>query len=215
MIKLAPSILSADFANLGADIQSIEAASDMLHIDIMDGHFVPNISIGVPIVKSIRAVTKMPFDVHLMLEHPISMIGVFAKAGVDMITFHIESKDDPLECVRLIRENGCHPGVALNPDTSPSQLTALIGKVEMVLQMTVFPGFGGQPIVAEALNNLPELRRMFGETDIQVDGGITAENASDVRDKGANVFVMGNTIFKEAAADRLSTLRAIRVRLHL
>ncbi len=196
MIKIAPSLLAANVARLGEEVKRIESYADMLHVDVMDGHFVPNISFGVPVVAGLRKALDLCFDVHLMITHPLQYIEKFANAGADIITVHIESPDDTAECVRLIKSLGKKAGVALNPDTSPQRLAHLVGGIDMVLQMTVFPGFGGQSMEEQALGNLPVLREMLGkDKDLQVDGGIYADNCAELVRLGANVIVSGTGIF--------------------
>ncbi len=197
MIKLAPSLLAADFLKLGAEIKNIQNHVEMLHIDVMDGHFVPNISFGVPVVSGIRSVSDIIFDVHLMIEKPSLYIESFAKGGADIITVHIEAPDNIPRCIDLIKSLGKKAGIALNPDTSPSDIQSLADKIDMVLQMTVFPGFGGQSMEEQALENIPKLRKIISkEKDLQVDGGIYAENCGKLTALGANVIVSGTGIFR-------------------
>lgn len=199
MIKISPSLLAANFANIGEDVKKIESYADMLHIDVMDGHFVPNISFGVPAVSGIKNATKLMLDVHLMIENPLSYIEKFAKAGADLITVHIEAPDDASECIKLIESLGIKTGIALNPDTPPQKIEHLADRVDMVLQMTVFPGFGGQSMVTQALDNIGIIRQMIGpEKDLQVDGGIYVQNCAEITALGANVIVSGTGIFGQA-----------------
>ncbi|OQB14781.1 MAG: Ribulose-phosphate 3-epimerase [Firmicutes bacterium ADurb.Bin193] len=196
MIKISPSLLAADISRLGESVKKIEKYIDMLHIDVMDGHFVPNISYGIPVVDGMRKATRLELDVHLMIEHPLLYIEKFSKAGADIITVHIESPDDCAKCVSLIKSLGKKAGVALNPDTPPERISHLISDIDMVLQMTVFPGFGGQNMDRRAIDNIKIIRGMIGnDKDLQVDGGIYAENCGEVVKCGANVIVSGTGIF--------------------
>ncbi|NLB80878.1 MAG: ribulose-phosphate 3-epimerase [Clostridiaceae bacterium] len=196
-IKLAPSLLAADFSKLGEDIKGIQSYVDMLHLDVMDGHFVPNISFGPPVIEGIRGVTDIEFDVHLMIEKPLSYIEKFVIAGADIITIHVEAPDDTAKCIQLIKSLGKKVGIALNPDTPPYSIKQFVDEIDMVLQMTVFPGFGGQSMVKQALENIPLIREMIGpNTDLQVDGGIYTENCGELTALGANVIVSGTGIFR-------------------
>ena len=200
-IKIAPSILSADFAKLGEDIKAIEeAGADWVHIDVMDGHFVPNISFGIPIVKAIRKWTKMPFDVHLMIENPDQYIEAFAQAGADIITVHQEACTHLHRTVQLIHKCGCKAGVSLNPATDESTLRYILPDVDMVLLMSVNPGFGGQSYIHSVTNKIVAIRKMcdemgLTEMDIEVDGGVDANTCKEVRDAGANVLVAGSAVY--------------------
>jgi ribulose-phosphate 3-epimerase len=203
LIKIAPSLLAANISKLGEEIKKIEDYSDMLHIDVMDGHFVPNISFGVPVVAGLRKITSMQFDVHLMIENPLKYIESFAKAGADIITVHIEAPDNAMKCIQLIKSLGKKAGIALNPDTPPEKIKYLTDDIDMVLQMTVFPGFGGQSMEKQALANIPKIREMIGgKKDLQADGGIYAENCGKLVGLGVNVIVSGTGIFgqKDSAA---------------
>lgn len=196
-ITIAPSILSADFSKLGREIKDIEAGgADWVHIDVMDGHFVPNITMGPLVVKAIRPLTKMPLDVHLMISNPERHIEPFAKAGSDIITFHIEAEEDPKEIIKLIRYFKKSPGVSIRPKTDLGSIKAILSMVDMVLVMTVEPGFAGQGFMAECLPKIEELRKVF-EKDIEVDGGINSQTIRDVIKHGANVIVAGTSIFGE------------------
>lgn len=196
-IKISPSLLSANAANMIEDIRKVENNVEMLHVDVMDGHFVPNLTFGVPLVKALRGMTDKILDVHLMIDNPSKYIKPFADAGSDIITVHAEAPDDILWCLKEIKAMGKTSGLAINPDTPPSVIEQYLPYVDMVLQMTVFPGFGGQGMVTEAIKNLPVIREMIGDKDLEVDGGIYAENVCELAEKGANVFVSGTGIFKQ------------------
>ncbi|MDR0405806.1 MAG: ribulose-phosphate 3-epimerase [Clostridiales bacterium] len=212
MIKISPSLLAANITRLGEEIGKIEHCADMLHIDVMDGHFVPNLSFGVPVVAGIKKAAGLILDVHLMIDNPLRYIEKFSVAGADVITVHIEAPDDAEECIRLIRSLGKKAGIALNPDTPPQKIAHLAGKIDMALQMTVFPGFGGQSMERQAVDNIRVIREIIGaDTDLQVDGGIYAENCAELTSRGANVIVSGTGIFGQpnpAAAVRVLRERA-------
>jgi ribulose-phosphate 3-epimerase len=200
MIKLAPSILSADFANLERDIKMVEqAGAELLHIDVMDGHFVPNITIGAPVVKSLRKVSNLVLDVHLMISQPENYIKDFADAGADIITVHAEAATHLHRLIQMIKKEGCKAAVALNPATPLSVLDYVLEDLDMVLIMSVNPGFGGQKFIPSALDKIKTLRSMINEKnlniDIQVDGGIGLDNIAEVVSCGANVLVAGSAIF--------------------
>ena len=200
MIKISPSILASDFSKLGAEAEKCEkAGADMLHIDVMDGHFVPNITIGIPVVKSLRKCVSIPFDVHLMISNPEKYIPDFINAGADIITFHAEADCDIKKCVRLIKDAGKRAGVSLKPATSADVIKDILPELDMVLVMTVEPGFGGQSFMEDQLEKISQVRTMCKElslnTDIQVDGGINTETAKKVITAGANVLVAGSFVF--------------------
>jgi ribulose-phosphate 3-epimerase len=200
MRKIAPSILSADFTKLGEEIKAVEAAgADYIHIDVMDGHFVPNITVGPMIVKAARKVTNLPLDVHLMIENPERYIDDFVEAGSDVITIHVETVTHLHRLLGVIKDAGIKAGTALNPATPLSSIQHVLHIMDMAVVMTVNPGFGGQSFIPEVLPKIEELKRIKDEKgmeiDIEVDGGITVENIAQVARAGANVFVAGNAVF--------------------
>ena len=208
-ILIAPSILSADFSKLGDEIRAVDkAGADWIHIDVMDGHFVPNITIGPLVVKSIRPVTKLPLDVHLMIDNPGKYVESFARAGSDMITFHIESLgEDPKEVIRLVRYFKKKVGLSIKPKTDLKVLEPILQSVDMVLIMTVEPGFGGQEFIFDCLPKIEQLRKIF-KKDIQVDGGINELTAKEIIEKGANVIVAGSAVF--GAKDYAAAIKKLR-----
>lgn len=213
-LLIAPSILSADFARLGSEIQDVEkGGADWIHVDVMDGHFVPNMTIGPLIVNAIRPVTKLPLDVHLMIEQPDRYIPAFAKAGADYITVHAEACVHLNRTIHHIREQGVKAGVVLNPATPLSAIEYVLEEIDLVLLMTVNPGFGGQTFISSVTAKIAELRRMLDvrglqHVHIEVDGGINEETARTVTQAGANVLVAGNAVFGQA--DRADAIRRIR-----
>lgn len=197
---LSPSILSADFSRLGEQIKELdEAGAQYVHIDVMDGMFVPSISFGMPVIKSIRACSDRIFDVHLMIEEPGRYIGDFADAGADLITIHAESCKHLDRTIESIKERGLLAGVALNPGTPLSTIEYVLPKVDMVLIMTVNPGFGGQKLIPYTVQKVRDIKKMIDakglKTDIEVDGGINLENVAEVMDAGANIIVAGSAVF--------------------
>ncbi|EMT46946.1 MULTISPECIES: ribulose-phosphate 3-epimerase [Anoxybacillus] len=213
MIKIAPSILSADFAKLGEEIVDVErGGADYIHVDVMDGHFVPNMTIGPLIVEAIRPVTKLPLDVHLMIEQPDRYIPTFAKAGADYLTVHVEACPHLHRTIHLMKEHGVKAGVALNPHTPLTMIEHVIEDVDLVLFMTVNPGFGGQSFIPAVLPKIRSCATLVRErglsVEIEVDGGIHAETAKLCVEAGANVLVAGSAIYNQA--DRAQAIRTIR-----
>jgi len=194
-ILIAPSILSADFSKLGQEIKDAEkAGADWIHVDVMDGHFVPNITMGPLVVKAVRPLTKLPLDVHLMITNPEEHIEAFAKTGCNIITFHIETDQNPMEIIKLIRYFKKKVGVSIRPKTGVDSIKEILHMVDMVLIMTVEPGFAGQGFMAECLPKIEALRKMF-KKDIEIDGGINDMTAADVIKNGANILVAGSYVF--------------------
>jgi len=201
MIKIAPSILSADFSRLGEELKTVEeAGADWIHVDVMDGHFVPNITIGPMVVEAVRKSTKLPLDVHLMIEDPDFYIPYFIKAGADIITVHAEVCKHLQRTIRAIKEQKKTAGIVLNPATSLSAIDNILDEVDLVLLMSVNPGFGGQEFIPSTVKKVEKLKRMINDaklkTDIEVDGGVKPENAGDLIKAGANILVAGSSVFK-------------------
>jgi len=209
MIKISPSILSSDFSKLGNDIEAIEkGGAEYVHIDVMDGVFVPNISIGACVQKSIRKQSKMVFDTHLMIVDPIRYVEDFYKAGSDIITIHYESCDNVEETLAKIRSFGIKAGLSIKPKTPVSVIKPLMDKFDMLLIMSVEPGFGGQSFIPESLDKIKEARALSADLDIEVDGGINENNINSVVKAGANILVAGSAVFgKPDVAEAIATLR--------
>jgi len=210
-LRIAPSLLAADFAALRPQLDAVVAGgADWLHLDVMDGHFVPNLSIGPPVIQAVRRVCDLPFDVHLMLTDPMKYVDAFLNAGADSITFHIEVTDEPHAVVETIRAGGAHASVCLNPGTPPAALEPVIETVNMVLVMSVWPGFGGQEFMPESIDRLAAVRAMLRpDQRLEVDGGIDTDTAPRVRRAGADVLVAGSAIFRAPdPADAVQRLRA-------
>jgi len=201
-IQISPSILSADFSQLGNEIKRLEeGGADMIHVDVMDGHFVPNLTIGPPVIKNLRNSTKLPFDVHLMISPVHKYIVDYSKAGADIITIHPEATDNLIDSINLIKKLNKKVGVSLNPNTKLDIIDKVLDKIDLVLIMSVFPGFGGQKFMPEVIEKIKSLKKLKEERklnlDIEVDGGINFENNKIVIQAGANILVSGTTIFKE------------------
>lgn len=211
-IKIAPSILSADFSRLGEEIAAVDKAGcDYIHIDVMDGHFVPNITLGPPIIKSLRNVSDKPFDVHLMIDPAQPFLEAFADAGADIITVHVEADAHLDRSLQVIRSLGKKAGVSLNPATPAQAVACVLDNVDLVLVMSVNPGFGGQSFIPGQLGKIREIREMIGDRpiELEVDGGVKADNAADVVAAGANVLVAGSAVF--SGDDYAGNIAALRV----
>jgi ribulose-phosphate 3-epimerase len=214
-IKIAPSILSADFSKMGEEVASLErCGADLVHCDVMDGVFVNNITFGMKMVEDLRKITTLPLDCHLMIVNPEKYVERFAKAGADIITVHYEACQDKLkEVLLLIKSAGVKCGAVINPDTPVEKIKDVIPLCDMVLVMSVFPGFGGQKFIPSALDKLREIRAIIDESgkaiDLQIDGGVTEENVGEIKAAGANVIVAGSTVFK--AEDRAQMIAKLRV----
>ncbi len=213
MVKIAPSILSADFSKLADEIRKVEKYVDMLHIDIMDGHFVPNITLGLPVIRSIRVVTKLPFDVHMMVTSPDSYIDSFIDAGANILTIHAETATHLHRTISSIRKKGARAGIALNPATPLSAIENVLGDVDMILIMTVNPGFGGQSFIKSMLPKIRKLREMIDkeklDVEIEVDGGINGDTARQAVAAGADILVAGSYIYESTdIVEAINSLKA-------
>jgi ribulose-phosphate 3-epimerase len=200
VFRIAPSILSADFARLGEEVRRVEeAGADLIHFDVMDGHFVPNISIGIPVLKALRAITKLPLDAHLMIAEPERYIDAFVKAGADSVSVHTEVCPDLGAIAAQIRAAGARASIAINPETDPDRALACADQLDMILVMSVHPGFAGQEFIADSLDKVRSIRRDLErrgiELDLEIDGGIKVDNVAAAAEAGANVFVAGSGIF--------------------
>jgi ribulose-phosphate 3-epimerase len=216
MKKIAPSILSADGSRLGAEIAAVEAAgADMIHIDVMDGHFVPNLTLGPGLIASLRKTTRLPFDVHLMIENPERYIEAFAKAGCDRITVHVEASVHLHRIIAMIREHGVRPGVSLNPATPLILVEPILTDIDLLLIMTVNPGFGGQKFIGGMLPKVMRAKELIGivapEVLLEVDGGVTLKNIRSIADAGADILVAGSSIFE--SGNYAETIRAMQTLL--
>jgi len=214
-IKISPSILSADFSKLGEEIVSLEkAGADYIHIDVMDGHFVPNITIGPEVIKRLRPVTKLTFDVHLMIAPVDPFIKDFAEAGADIITFHPEATEDISKTIKLIRSHGKKVGVSLKPLSPISLIENYLNEIDLILIMSVNPGFGGQKFMPEVLDKMKSLREIVDQkklkVDIEIDGGINFDNSKKAKDFGANILVSGSTVFKGNGGNLQKNIQLLR-----
>lgn len=214
-IQIAPSLLSADFARLGEEIKAIEPYADMIHIDVMDGHFVPNLTFGPAVVEKLRSWTKLPFDVHLMISPVDPFIEEFVKAGANILTIHPEAGPHPYRSLQLIKDMGCKAGIALNPGTPLDLIKPLIPVVDLILVMTVNPGFGGQAFLKSQLPKIKDVRKLIDQSDhdilLEVDGGISPQTAPLVIKEGVDVLVAGNAIFNNGGPSHYEqNVRALR-----
>ena len=214
-IKIAPSILSADFSKLGSEIKDLEkAGADLIHIDVMDGHFVPNITIGPEVIYKLRKYSSLPFDVHLMISPVHNFIKNFAQAGADIITIHPEATDNLGDSVKKIKSFNKKAGVSLNPETPVNKVTPVLNLIDLVLVMSVNPGFGGQKFIDSSLDKVKQLRREIDnrklKVQIEIDGGVNFENSMVIKNAGANILVSGNTIFKKNNGNLKKNIQLLR-----
>ena len=214
-VKISPSILSADFSKLGSEIQNLEKAkADLIHIDVMDGHFVPNITIGPEVIKKLRKYTSLPFDVHLMITPVHNFIKKFAEAGADIITIHPEATNDLLSSIKEIKSFNKKAGISLNPETTVEKVLPVLNTIDLVLIMSVNPGFGGQTFIKETLEKVKILRKEIDikklKTQIEIDGGINFENAKQAKSAGVDILVSGTTIFKENSGNLKKNIQLLR-----
>jgi len=214
-IQVSPSILSADFSKLGEDIKRLEdSGADMIHVDVMDGHFVPNLTIGPPVIKSLRKYTKLPFDVHLMIDPVHKYIKDYSDAGADIITFHPEATENISETINLIKSLNKKVGISLNPNTEITAATDYLDKIDLILIMSVYPGFGGQKFISEVINKIKDLDQIRKEKklnfSIEIDGGINFETSKIAIDAGVDILVSGTTIFKENNGDLKKNIKTLK-----
>lgn len=213
-VQIAPSLLSADFAHLGEEVKAISPFADLLHLDVMDGHFVPNLTFGAPVIKALRPLTRLPFDVHLMITHAEKYCESFAQAGADILTIHAEAESSPRALLEKIRSLGCKAGLALKPKTSPNILEPLLPFLDLVLVMTVEPGFGGQAFLRDQLAKIRCVRELIHKSGfpivLEVDGGITVTTAPEAVEAGADILVAGSAVFKGGPDQYASNIEALR-----
>jgi ribulose-phosphate 3-epimerase len=207
-LKIAPSLLSCDFANIERDVKAVEAAgADLLHVDVMDAHFVPNLTIGPLVVEAIKRIASKPLDCHLMMTDPQRYVEAFAKAGADYLTIHVESNAPITQTLDEIRRHGVKPGLVVNPDTGIEAVKPWLGQIDMLLVMSVWPGFGGQKFIPKVLETVKAARALAPGLDIEIDGGINGETVKEAVKAGANVIVAGSYVFSGNYAERIASLR--------